>query len=112
MTPAVAEAGRVRPLPEPARSLHRLRQLLHIGVGVEAVSACQCNDRCTRGPALPLLDAAELALGEPIDPRLQDPRRLTDPTDGSPIPFVEVGAPLLSLAEFGRRNHLQELVPA
>jgi hypothetical protein len=34
------------------------------------------------------------------------------PADGSTIPFVEAGASLLGLAEFGRLNRLQELVPA
>ncbi len=64
------------------------------------------------GSIFRLLDAAHLALGEALDLRLQDPRRFAERADGSPIPFVETGDPLLGFAEFARFNRLQELVPA
>jgi hypothetical protein len=72
------------------------------------VSLRERGDRPRRGPALPLFDAADLALGL----RLEDPGILADSAYGSPIPLVEAGATLLGFAKLARVNLLEELVPA
>src|SRR5207245_5562141 len=91
-------------------SLHRLRQPLHVGVHLEAVSPGQRGERSARGPAFPLLDSAELPLREALHFRLRKPSLLADLADHSPVPLVEALAPLLGLSELFRIDRLNELV--
>ena len=71
------------------RLRHRLRQLLHVSIHGEAVSFGQHLQRTGRGPAFPLLDAAELAFGKPPHAGLADARLLTEFADGCTVPAVK-----------------------
>ena len=63
---------------------HARAQLFHVRIRVGAVGLCQCRDSGSGRPAFASLDASELALGQSIDLRLQDPCRLAGPRIAAP----------------------------